>query len=281
MPAVTILLPIREFHGQYLTEAVDSVFAQTDEDWRLLAIVEPGDEARFTQCLGPALDDPRVALVANEGRKLAGALNTGMRRAGTPFTAILLGDDLLAPEAVAVLSDHIRRFPAVDFFHSARRIVDGEGRPISSVHPAKETFVVDDFVRASPVKHMLCWRRESGLAAGGLDETLDSVGVDDWDFPWTMTEQGARFQAIQECLYVYRDHRDGYRLTTHLPRSTHLREIRRILRKHGVGPWRSFRLAHDRRRSYLRQCLFRTPVDRFVKERLGFDPRRGWRESYR
>jgi hypothetical protein len=96
-----------------------------------------------------------------------------------------------------------------------------------------------------------------------------------------MAEHGARFMAVQECLYVYRDHRRGFRLTTHLPRSTHRREIRRIMGKHGVGPVRRFRLAHGRRRGYLRQCLYRSPLDRFVKERLGFDARRGRRELYR
>ena len=33
----------------------------------------------------------------NEGRKLAGAMNTGMRHAETPFVAILLSDDMWAP----------------------------------------------------------------------------------------------------------------------------------------------------------------------------------------
>jgi hypothetical protein len=65
VPEVTILLPIRKFHGQYLAEAVDSVLGQTEENWQLLAIVEPVDEARFTQRIGPALDDARVTLVAN------------------------------------------------------------------------------------------------------------------------------------------------------------------------------------------------------------------------
>ena len=34
------------------------------------------------------------------------------------------------------------------------------------------------------------------------------------------------------------------------------------------------------RATYLRQCLYRSRFDRWIKERLGYDPRRGWRQSY-
>src|SRR5262249_50512380 len=154
------------------------------------------------------------------------------------------------------------------------------GHPLSSVHRSKETFALDDFKRGSPVKHLLCWRRSMGRAVGGLDESLNSVGPDDYDFPWTMAERGARFQAIPECLYLYRDHRDSYRLTTHLPLSVHKREANRIMRKHGV-PWRERRQRLSRtERGFLRQCLFRNALDKWLKELRGYDANRGWRETY-
>ena len=239
-----------------------------------------GADVELADVLGDAISDDRVRLARNEGQRLAGALNTGMRHATTDFVAILLGDDLWTPEAVEVLTSHIERFPDVDFFHSGRRCVDGHGRPISSDHPARESFTLDDFVRGSPVKHLLCWRRELALTIGGLDETIQNIGSDDYDFPWTMAERGARFMAVNKTLYVYRDHRDGFRLTTHLPRSTHTHELRRIPRQHGVGRLRAECRLASSKRSYLRQCLDRTRVDRWARQMLGDDPRRGWRERY-
>jgi hypothetical protein len=127
----------------------------------------------------------------------------------------------------------------------------------------------------------LCWRRELGLAIGGMDESLDSVGVDDFDFPWCMAEAGARFAAIPECLYVYRDHRECFRLTTHLPVSHHKREIGRILAKHGIEAERADGWLARVEETYLRQCLYRSPVDRWLKRVRRADPRRGWRETYK
>jgi hypothetical protein len=96
-----------------------------------------------------------------------------------------------------------------------------------------------------------------------------------------MAEAGARFGAISECLYVYRDHRSCYRLSTHLPRRTHVRETRRILRKHGVPPAEIRRRVAEAESSYLQQCLYSSYVDAWLKGALGHDPARGWRESYR
>src|SRR5437016_1060832 len=124
----------------------------------------------------------------------------------TDFVAILHGDDMWEPEAVEVLARHMAASPETDFFHSARRYVDDEGRAISEAHASPPTVRVEDFVRLTPVKHLMCWRRDLALSFGGMDESL-VIGPDDYDFPWSMAEHEATFTYIPDCLYVYRDHR--------------------------------------------------------------------------
>ena len=60
-----------------------------------------------------------------------------------------------------------------------------------------------------------------------------------------------------------------------------MREINRILRKHGVP--RSDRRARIEyaKSTYLRQCLYRSAVDRWWKGRTGFEAHEGWRDQYR
>lgn len=280
-PALTALMPVHAYHEPYLHAAVGSLLGQTSPRWRLLVVAERARRAELEGVLAPYLADPRVEVVVNEGRRLAGAFNTGMRRAGTEYVAILLGDDAWEPTAVEVLARRIEASPRTDFFHSSRRVVDGAGTAISSVHRSRERFSIDDFRAGSPVKHLLCWRRERGLAAGGMDESLGlGGGVDDYDFPWTMAEHGARFEAIPECLYVYRDHRDAFRLTTHLPASHRRREIGRIMRKHGVDRATIATAVDSAQGGHLRQCLYRSRADRWLKRLTGHDPARGWREDY-
>ena len=278
---LTVLMPVRAYDPGYLREALDSLEAQTDPRWRLLVVTERDDRSKLEAELSAALADPRVDLVVNEGRKLAGAFNTGMRHAKTEFAAILFGDDRWAPNAVEVLGEHMGAHTGVDFFHSSRQIIDDDGRPISSVHRSPAEVTAGDFAEGSPVKHLLCWRVGAALAIGGMDESLNSVGPDDWDFPWSMFESGATLMAVDECLYLYRDHRRCERLTTHLPLSVHVREIKRIMAKHGVnGEVTSRRLAQARQ-TYLRQCLYGSRVDRWIKRATGSGPRSVWRDTYR
>jgi GT2 family glycosyltransferase len=279
--AITALLPLKHFHAPFLREAMESMFRQTSPLWRLLVIVEPEDLAAFRMTLAEWLADPRVRLVPNEGYRHAGAFNTGMRVAETEFVAILLGDDRWDPRAVEVLMDAIRAHPGVDLFHSSRRAIDGDGRPLSDVMPALQEVSLEGFIWKSQVKHLICWRRSKGLAVGGMDETLTTAGPDDYDFPWTMLEHGAVIRAIPECLYIYRDHREGVRNTTHYPRSVHLRDLRHILTKHGVSRSQVRRRLRMAKRGYLRQCLYRNELHRRLATWLGSLARRGWRLTYR
>ena len=278
-PALTILLPLKHYHHTYLRKAVNSIIGQTCPYWSMLVIVDAEKVSTFKGLLQQDLTNSRISMIENEGRQLAGKLNTGMRHARTSFVAILAGDDMWSPDAVAVLSEHISNFPAIDFFHSSRIFIDENDRPISSIYYSRESFGLEDFLSASPVKYLLCWRREKALSFGGMDESLNSVGVDDFDFPWSMAERGATFMAIKEPLYLARDHRDGFRLTTHLPLSVHIQEIERIMRKHGASEARIRMRIRAAKKGYLRQCLYRSPFDKWLKEMLGYDPRRGGKAS--
>jgi glycosyltransferase involved in cell wall biosynthesis len=281
VPRVTILMPVKAYHRPYLEQALGSVLGQTSPAWRLLVIVEARDLEHFAAILGDRLADSRIGIVVNEGRALAGKLNTGMRRATTDFAASLFADDLWAPKAVEVLTRYIEAFPHVDFFNASRRYIDDDGRPISGIHTSVQVHGPEDFVNGSPAKHLLCWRVSKALSIGGIDESLNSVGPDDWDFPWVMAEQGAVFLAVEECLYLYRDHRRCSRLTTHLPLSVHKREMRRIMEKHGVDRRTIDARLASAERHFLRQCLYRSRFDRWLKQRVGYQPTGFWREPYR
>ena len=274
-------MPLKYYHIPYVHKAIDSVKNQNSPHWLLSIIVEDDDFQHFQVMLQRHTVDPRIRILRNEARKLGGAFNTGMRYAKTPFVAILLSDDLWARDAVAILNDAIQTRPDIDFFHSSRMIIDEGDKPISSVHYSRESFMVHDFFKTSPVKHLLCWRVSKALSFGGMDETLNSVGPDDYDFPWMMAEQDAKFFAIRDCLYFYRDHRDSFRLTTHLPLSVHESELRRIFRKHGATPAAIENKITDARATYLRQCLYKSKIEKWFREISGFAPASEYREKYK
>jgi len=278
---ITILMPLRSYHPDYLEQSLASVMRQTSPRWELMVIVEPRDLRKFKKILADALADSRVRLVVNRGRKLAGAFNTGMLEARTEFTAILLADDLWAPEAVEVLERAIEQHAEADFFHSSRRIIDETGAPISSVHKCRSHVTLEDFRTGTPVKHLLCWRRELAIEMGGMDESLNSVGPDDFDFPWLMAEHGARFCPVPECLYIYREHDDCFRLTTGLPLSVHKREIQRILNKHGLSAAEIEAWIERAQRGFLQQCMYHSHFDRWWDRITGGRRKQSFRPDFK
>jgi O-antigen biosynthesis protein len=275
---VTVLMPLRAHHPPFLRKALDSIRGQDSPRWELGVIVEPENRDRFATLLASDLEDERVRLVANLGRGLGGAINTGMKTAGTEFVALLLADDMWAPAAVRVLGEQIAAFREVDFFHSSRQAIDEHDRPLGSVWRGRPEVRAEDFFVAAPVKHLLCWRRSRGLAIGGLDESLNLAGTDDYDFPWRMAEDGATFRAIPDCLYLYRDHRESWRMSTHPLGSERRRQVVRMWRKHGARGLRGRAQALRASRMYRRQRLYRSRLDRWLKLRRGFDARQGWRQ---
>jgi glycosyltransferase involved in cell wall biosynthesis len=279
-PLVTVIMPLKYYHPEFLKKAVQSIIQQSCPDWKLLVAVEQSDFDRLTALFNEQFNDSRVEIIVNQGWSFPGAINTAMRSAKTDFVAILLADDMYSCDAVEILNKYITEFPGINFFHSSRIVIDENDRPISPVYPSRETFSLSEFKWGSPVKHLLCWRTEKGLSVGGVDESIPKA-QDDYDFPWVMAESGATFKAVHECLYYYRNHLECERLTTHRPLSVTKRGIRKILKKHGVGILSRVWIVEKMTwfGSLGQQCIYRNRLERWAKEKLHFDSKRFWKQQ--
>lgn len=279
-PLVTAVLPLKFYVESFMHSAVQSIVQQTDPNWRLAIVVENADMEKFRGLLGGMLNDERIDLIANHRRGFAGAINSGVDHASTEFAGILLGDDMWAETAIETLNRNIRENPHVDFFHSSRAFIDEEDKRISKIYQSKTEWELKDFKWGSPIKHLLCWRKEKWAAIGGIDENLLKAS-DDYDFPWSMAESGAVFMALEECLYLYRNHCQGERFTTHRPLSVSIRGIKGILKKHGVGFIERNSIIRKLRSngSLGTQSIYRTTLDRKLKEKIGYDASQNWKQQ--
>ena len=73
---------------------------QTSPEWKLFIITNPEDQAEIKDQVSPWLANPRIQVILNQGVNLAGKFYTDMRQSNTEFVAILLGDEMWAPNAV-------------------------------------------------------------------------------------------------------------------------------------------------------------------------------------
>jgi glycosyltransferase involved in cell wall biosynthesis len=87
-----------------LAETIDSVFAQSAQDFELL-IVDDGSTDGTLELARSFEVDPRVRVIHQQNTGLAGARNAGIRAAGGRFVAFLDSDDLWMPEFLRATGD--------------------------------------------------------------------------------------------------------------------------------------------------------------------------------
>jgi glycosyltransferase involved in cell wall biosynthesis len=119
VPTVSIIMPAYNVEA-YVAQAIRSALAQTYTDFELIVVDDGSKDGTAVVIRGLARQDPRVKLVQQTNRGLAGARNAALRAARGEFFALLDSDDLWEPEFLAEQMAIMQARPEVD-------IVTGNG----------------------------------------------------------------------------------------------------------------------------------------------------------
>lgn len=105
---MSVIIPLYN-KGGYVARALDSVFAQTFQDFELIVVNDGSSDN------GPAIvhnyDDRRIRLINQENRGVSAARNRGIDEARGKLVAFLDADDEWLPEFLETIMDLKRRFP--------------------------------------------------------------------------------------------------------------------------------------------------------------------------
>jgi glycosyltransferase involved in cell wall biosynthesis len=133
-PSVSVVVPAYNA-ARYLDISIPSVLAQTWTDFELIVVDDGSTDATAEKVGG--FQDPRVRLVSQVNRGLAGARNAGIRAARGEFIAFLDADDLWHPEKLARHVEHLRRRPLVGVSYSASAFIDELGHDLHLMQAPK------------------------------------------------------------------------------------------------------------------------------------------------
>jgi glycosyltransferase involved in cell wall biosynthesis len=104
LPKASIIMPT--YNRAYIIQtAIQSVFAQTDQDWELI-VVDDGSTDN-TKELIESLHDDRIRYVFQENAGVANARNRGLAEARGQWIAYLDSDNELLPQYLEVMHEHI------------------------------------------------------------------------------------------------------------------------------------------------------------------------------
>lgn len=115
MPKVSVVMPV--YNGEaYLSEAIDSIIAQTFSDWEFIIVNEFGSNEKATAILDDyAFRDSRIHIIQNSERLgIAESLNVGLRAARGEYIARMDGDDICGCYRLEKQLAFLERNPNID-----------------------------------------------------------------------------------------------------------------------------------------------------------------------
>ena len=130
-PQITFAIPF--YSGvPYLRRAIESVQAQSLNDWVCIVVDDAGTETE-TEAAVASYGDTRIRYVRNQNNLgLAGNWNEALRISDTPLVTLLHSDDELMPGyGEAVIAAHVAHPDAVAVFTRAS-IIDTDSKPVFS-----------------------------------------------------------------------------------------------------------------------------------------------------
>jgi len=196
-PRVSVIVPCYNL-GRYLAEAVDSVLAQTFQDFEIL-VVDDGSTDAETQAIVAGFSRPKTRVVRIAHAGLASARNAGIAAARGDVLCALDADDRLDPtyfqKALAVLD----RDPSVTFVSAWLRTFGDESWDWTPSRCDLPALLWEDTVLTAALV-----RRDAVAAVGGYDAAMPVQGDEDWDLWLTLVERGHRGVILPEVLFHYR-----------------------------------------------------------------------------
>lgn len=128
MSKVDVIIPAYNA-ARYLPTAIDSVIAQTFDDWRIL-LVDDGSTDNTADVVAPFVDrlGSKIKYIKQDNRGLPAARNTAIRASTAEFLALLDADDVWLPCRLSESLKALAERPQAGIAYGLVTHIDQEGR---------------------------------------------------------------------------------------------------------------------------------------------------------
>ncbi|MCX6357453.1 MAG: glycosyltransferase family A protein, partial [Candidatus Aureabacteria bacterium] len=209
--------------GRYLDEAVNSVLAQTVQDFEII-VVDDGSTDAETNTLLSDYRRPKTTVFRVPHGDVSAARNYAIASASAPYIVALDADDLLEPtylEKTIPILDKDPRVGIVSVWYRAFGSEEWEYTPESCTF---EDILIENRICVSSL-----FRRSAWEQVGGYDPALS--GYEDWEFWTAILEHGYACHIYKEFLFLYRTRPDSKVHRSNLPYECH-KITHHIITKH-------------------------------------------------
>ncbi|MCU1361235.1 MAG: hypothetical protein JWN99_2524 [Ilumatobacteraceae bacterium] len=239
MPAVSVVVPLFN-QGSYLVEAIDSIVGASGASGTSVELIVVDDhstddslaQAKHMLSDRPWLPSMVVARSANGGLPIA--RNTGFARARAPYVFALDADNVLYPNGLRVLADHLDAAPAttVAAYGLLERFDERGSLGLTSHLP----WDVDLLVHGAYIDAMAMFRKQAWTDLGGYADSTGVYGWEDYDLWLSVAERGWQADLVTRVVGRYREQPGSMRKISDIDMATNFVTLRE---RHPRLPWPS------------------------------------------
>lgn len=207
-PKVSILMPVYNPHPDYFRQALQSILAQTFENWELVMVEDPSP--RLAQEILREFNDPRIRHYLNRKRtSLLKQCNRCLFSARGTLVACLDQDDICEPTRLEKQVAFLEQNPKVTVLGTQLAVIRGDGSLVGyRRYPCEHEAIVKAMQYFDPIANpSVMFRKQAAINAGGY-QLKDSPFVD-YELWCRLAKRGAVFANLSEPLVRYRVHLDS------------------------------------------------------------------------
>ena len=213
MARISVLMGIYNC-APYLQEALDSLYAQTYQDFKIILCDDGSKDDTYAIAQKNADEHDNIVLIRNEKNMgLNYTLNHCLEYADTEYCARMDGDDISLPRRLETEIKFLDEHPEYAIVSCPMIYFDEKGE-FGRGH-AKGEPIRANIVNGSPFCHAPCMvRTEAYKAVGGYTVDKWLLRYEDYNLWMKMYAKGYCGYNLPECLYAMRDDRNAVKRRT-------------------------------------------------------------------
>jgi glycosyltransferase involved in cell wall biosynthesis len=201
LSAISVIVPCYNY-GRYLSEAIESVLAQTRQPNEILVINDGSTDD--TSVVAKRF---HVTLIEQDNQGVVHARNRGIDEAKGEYIFFLDADDIIEPTCLETAERALDDAPKDVGYIYSQMLLFGATTGLLNVRPYSLRSLLSN---KSYIGVDSLYRRSVLLEVGGFSDAMAEV-YEDWDMHLSIAEKGYRGLFVPEPLVHYRQHHEGSR----------------------------------------------------------------------
>ncbi len=201
-PLISVVLPVYNASG-FLIETLESISAQTFQDWELIAIDDGSSDASLSVMKTYAAKEPRMRIVTRPNQGLVATLNEGISLAAGKWIARMDADDICLPERFAKQLAWLEKEKA-DICGGVIKRIGAHGGGNSWVFPTSHEGICTWMLFRSAFSHPTILVNREVAKRFPYDQAF--AHSEDYELWTRMALAGVRMTNLPENILLYRIH---------------------------------------------------------------------------